>query len=128
MFIALGVFIMFIGALIATIFLASQPPDQWDEKYDDDEDGMIDDQDKAEQYIKDRRAHKGGRSMGIIFGGILLEFGLLLLAIALLGGGILNQDLDNYSRVGMIIAAGIILAFELLFIGKLIDFQIAQGI
>lgn len=108
--------------------MASQPPDEWDKKYDEDDDGNFDDQESYEQYIKDRRSHKGGRSMGIILGGILLEFGLLLLIMALLGGGILNQDLDNYARLGMIIAAGIILAFELLFIGKLIDFQMFQGI
>lgn len=128
MLITLGVFIMFLGAMIVTIFMASQPPNEWDEKYDENEDGNFDDQDKYEQYIKDRRAHKGGRTIGLIFGGILLEFGALLLVVVLIGGGILNEELDHYVRLGMIIAAGIIIAFGLLFIGKLIDFQMFQGI
>lgn len=118
--IVLGLFIMFLGAAIMTMVMVSRPPDQWDEKYDNDDNGSID-QGEFDDYIKDLRGYKGVRTIGLIIGGILLELGLLFLIVALLGGAILNKDLDNYSRLGMIIAASIIVALEMFFLTKLME-------
>jgi hypothetical protein len=118
--IALGLFLMFIGAAIMTMVMVSRPPDEWDEKYDNDENGNID-MGEYDDYIKDYRGYKALRTVGLILGGVLLELGLLLLLVALLGGAIVNKDLDNYSRLGMIIAASIIVALEMFFLTKLME-------
>jgi hypothetical protein len=118
--IVLGLFLMFLGAAIMTMVMVSRPPDQWDEKYDNDDNGNID-MGEYDDYIKDYRGYKALRTIGLILGGILLELGLLLLIVALLGGAILNKDLDNYSRLGMIIAASIIVALEMFFLTKLME-------
>jgi hypothetical protein len=120
--IALGLFLMFIGAAFFTMIMASRPPDRWDEKYDSNHDGSLD-TGEYDDYLKDYRGFKFMRSLGIIIGGILLEFGILILLIALLGGAIINQNLDSYSRLGMIVTAGIIVALELFFLAQLMTLQ-----
>jgi hypothetical protein len=119
---ALGLVLMFLGAAIFTMVLAGRPPDEWDEKYDSDHNRDID-TGEYDDYLKDYRGFKFMRTLGLIVGGILLELGLLFLLIALLGGAILNTNLDSYSRLGMIIAASIIIALELFFLVQLILLQ-----
>jgi hypothetical protein len=121
--IALGLVLMFLGAAIFTTIMASRRPDEWDEKYDSDHNGDID-TGEYDDFIKDQRGYKLMRTIGIVIGGILLELGILFLLIALLGGAILNQNLDSYSRLGMIIAASIIVALELFFLAQLMAFQL----
>jgi hypothetical protein len=115
----LGLIFMFLGAAIFTVVIVGRPPDDWDEKYDSDHNGNID-TGEYDDYIKDFRGFKFMRTLGLVVGGILLELGLLFLLIALLGGAIINTGLDNYSRLGMIIAGSIIIALELFFLVQII--------
>lgn len=117
---AFGLVLMFLGAAILTVIMVGRPPDRWDEKYDSDHNGNID-TGEYDDYIKDYRGFKFMRTLGFVVGGILLELGLLFLLIALLGGAIMNTNLDSYSRLGMIIAASIIMALELFFLTKLME-------
>jgi hypothetical protein len=121
----LGLILMFLGAAIFTVIIVGRAPDRWDEKYDSDHNGNID-TGEYDDYIKDYRGFKFMRTMGLVVGGILLELGLLFLLIALLGGAIVNTSLDNYSRLGMIIAGSIIIALELFFLVQLILLQAIQ--
>ncbi|UCE73800.1 MAG: hypothetical protein JSV56_12355 [Methanomassiliicoccales archaeon] len=118
--VAFGLFLLFIGAAILTATLVSRPPDQWDEKYDNDENRNID-QGEYDDYLRDFRNYKTMRAVGLIAGAVLLEIGLMLLVIALLGGGIMNSDMDPYARLGMIIAGSIVLALELFFLAHLMN-------
>ena len=117
MIVALGLFLMFLGAIIMTIVGTANPPDQSDYEMDE-----------LDHYIKDLKNHKGLRSSGLMFGGILIEFGILFLAFALLGGGMLNKELDNFTRLGMLIAGGLIIAFELLFITTLLQLGLLSSL
>jgi hypothetical protein len=121
--IALGLIFMFIGAAVFTMIMASRPPDEWDEKYDSDHNGGVD-IGEYDDYIKDYRGYKSMRTLGLITGGILLELGMLFLLLALFGGAIMNQNIDNYSRLGMIIAASIIVALQLFFLAQLFALQV----
>lgn len=123
--IVFGIFLMFLGAMIMTVVMASGPPYEWDDEYDRDDDGYIDGN-KVDDYYKDLRDYKSTRNIGIIIGGILLEFGVLSLVFALLGGGILNKELDSYTRLGMLIAAGIIVALELLFLSTIMTLAMSN--
>lgn len=123
--IVFGIFLMFLGGMIMTVVMASGPPYEWDDEYDREDDGYIDGN-KVDDYYKDLRDYKSTRNIGIIIGGILLEFGVLSLVFALLGGGILNKELDNYTRLGMLIAAGIIVALELLFLSTIMTLAMSN--
>lgn len=108
MAIAFGMFLLFLGAMIMTIIGTVRPPDISD--YDLDE---------MDDYADDIRGHLDRQSLGYMLGGILIEFALLIVAFALIGGGILNKELENSARLGMLIAGGIVIAFELLFLTTL---------
>lgn len=109
--VVLGIILMFIGGIMIGIVSSGEGPRTFDEKYDGDDDGHIDDQDKQEEYYEDWRLHNGITYVGKLIGRILIYFGMLLAVLALLVGGIVNEQIDRYVRIGMIIAAGFILAW-----------------
>jgi hypothetical protein len=111
LFIVLGLFFMFIGAVIITAVSTSDGPRDFDAKYDDDDDGFID-TDKRDNYLEDQRTYWALKDIGTILGRIIISFGMLMTVVALLGGGITNQELDKYVRIGMIIAAGLIIGWS----------------
>jgi MFS family permease len=116
--IVLGIILMFIGGIIIGIVTSGEGPKPYDEKYDGDDDGRIDDDDKTEEYWEDWRLHNGITYVGTLLGTILIYLGMLMAVLALLIGGIVNNEIDRYIRIGMIIAAGFILAW---IIGQSLD-------
>jgi hypothetical protein len=112
--IVFGIILMFIGGILISVITSSEGPRSYDEKYDEDDDGSIDDLDKREEYYEDLRLHNGIRYVGRLIGRILINFGMLLAVLALLVGGIINDQIDRYARIGMIIAAGLIIGWSVL--------------
>lgn len=109
---ALGILLMFLGAMFIAL-VSTGGPNTYDEKYDDDNDGSID-FDKREDYYDDVRLYDFLYDLGTVSGKILRYFGILLLAIALFGGGIVNKDMDKFVRLGMILAAGFVISWSAL--------------
>ncbi len=110
--IVFGIFLIFLGAIFMGIVSTSGGPNDWDEKYDDNGDGYIDD---YEDYIEDRRFYDAARDITVLLGKIISNIGVLILAIALFGGGIANDGLDRYVRIGLIVAAGLIIGWSGMF-------------
>jgi hypothetical protein len=106
----LGLFLMFIGSLLITVVSTSGGPNQWDEKYDNDDNGILDN-DNRDTYWRDQRTYDMLRDIGTILGSIIISFGMLIVVLVLFGGGIVNQELDKFVRLGMLIAAGLIVAW-----------------
>ena len=114
--ISIGLFLMLIGAIVIGIVTITPGPQDYYEEYDDDNDG-IRDSDKRDDFNRDRQFYDTMRFIGVLLGTILVNFGMLLIVLALLGGGLVNIDLDKYVRVAMIIIAGLILIFSGLMVG-----------
>lgn len=114
--ISMGLFLMLIGAIIIATVTTTGGPNDFDEKYDDNNDGFMDG-DQRDDYNRDRESYDGIRDIGVIIGKIVVNFGMLIVVLALFGGGLINSDLDKYIRVGMIIIAGLILIFSGLMVG-----------
>lgn len=109
--IAMGLLLIFLGAIIITAVTTSGGPNYYDEKYDKNDDGQVD-TDKWDKYFEDLRGYDAIRDIGRIVGRILVSFGIVIVVLALFGGALINKDLDKYSRVTMIIMAGLILIFS----------------
>lgn len=109
---ALGILLMFLGAMFVAL-VSTGGPNTYDEKYDDDNDGNID-FDKREDYYDDVRLYDFLNDLGTVAGKILMYFGVAVLAVALLGGGIINEDMDKFVRLGMILAAGFVISWSAL--------------
>lgn len=109
--IVFGIIFMFIGTIFISIVSMGGGPNQWDEKYDKNDDGVID-EDKRNNYYKDLRLYDTVRDIGVLIGKIIINIGILILVLALFGGGLVNDDLDKYVRIGMIIAAGLIIGWS----------------
>jgi hypothetical protein len=114
--ISMGLFLMLIGAIIIAAVTTTGGPNDFDEKYDDNNDGLMDG-DQRDDYNRDRESYDAIRDIGVIIGKIVVNFGMLIVVLALFGGGLINSDLDKYIRVGMIIIAGLILIFSGLMVG-----------
>jgi hypothetical protein len=125
--VGLSVFLMFLGAVIATMVLVSSPPDRWDKAYDNDDNSIIDGG-EYDDYIRDYRDYKGRRDLGLMLGFILLEFGVLIMGFALVGGAISNRDLDKNVRLGMLISAGIIIGLEIFFMASMMSIPAYMGL
>ena len=109
---ALGILLMFLGAMFVTL-VSTGGPNTYDEKYDDDNDGHVD-FDKREDYYDDVRLYDFLNDLGTVAGRILMYFGVAALTIALFGGGIVNKDMDKFVRLGMILAAGFVISWSAL--------------
>lgn len=111
MSIAFGLFLMFLGAIIIGAVSISAGPQTTDEKYDDDDNGYIDG-DKIDNYNRDLEDYQNGRDFGVLLGTIIVNFGILILVVALLGGALINKDMEKFVRFGMVIIAGLILMWS----------------
>ncbi|MEE9151914.1 MAG: hypothetical protein V3U20_08805 [Thermoplasmata archaeon] len=109
--ISMGLFLMFLGAIIIAAVTTTGGPNEFNEKYDDNNDGFMDG-DQRDDYNRDRESYDSIRDVGVIVGKIVVNFGMLIVVLALFGGGLINKDLDKYVRLGMIIIAGLILIFS----------------
>ncbi|UCF07798.1 MAG: hypothetical protein JSW28_09185 [Thermoplasmata archaeon] len=107
----LGVFLLFLGTILIAAVTTSGGPNEYDAKYDENDDGRIDSE-NYDKYIQDKRSYDAIRDIGSIAGKIIAAFGMLILVLALFGGGILNKDFDKFVRMGMIVAAGLIVAWS----------------
>jgi hypothetical protein len=109
--IAMGLFLLFLGAIIITAVTTSGGPNSFDEKYDKNDDGQVD-TDKWDKWWDDQRGYDAVRDIGRIVGRILISFGVVVVVLAMLGGALINKDLDKYARVSLIVMAGLILIFS----------------
>jgi MFS family permease len=124
--IVLGIILMFIGGIMIGIVTSGNPPQRFDEKYDEDDTGQPDDEDKWEEFYEDYRLHNGITYVGTLIGRILIYLGMLFAVLALLIGGIVNNEIDRYIRIGMIITAGLILGWV---IGQsLVDYSVSLNV
>ncbi len=114
--IILGVFLMFLGAIIITAVTTTGGPNMYDGRYDKDDNGMVD-SDKRDLYYDDLRTYDTIRDVGVLLGKVIVNFGMLIAVLALFIGGIINTSLDKFVRIGMIIAAGLIVAWSGLMVG-----------
>lgn len=114
--ITMGVFLMFLGAIIIAAVTTTGGPNLWDSAYDDDDNGSPD-PDKWDNYYEDKRSYDTMHDVGVIVGKIVVDFGMLIAVLALFGGGIVNTNLDKFVRIGMIVAAGLIVAWSGLMVG-----------
>jgi hypothetical protein len=109
---ALGILLMFLGAMFMAL-VSTGGPNTFDDKYDKDDDGSVD-FDRREDYFDDMRLYETLNDIGTVLGKILMYFGILMLTIALFGGGIVNKDMDKFVRLGMILAAGFVISWSAL--------------
>lgn len=109
--IIIGVIIVLIGCIIWTSSGFMSPPNQYDDKYQDEtEYGGSQTSDK---YYKDRTDYSNNVRIISTIGNIIQTIGLILIALALALGGIKDTDLTANVRLGMIIAMGLIIAFKI---------------
>ncbi len=109
---AFGILLMFLGAMFIAL-VSTGGPNSFDSKYDDDNDGRVD-SDKQEDYYDDLRLYESLYDVGTVLGRILMYFGVAVLVVVLFGGGIKNNELDKFIRLGMILAAGFIISWSAL--------------
>jgi hypothetical protein len=107
-----GILLMFLGAVFIAL-VSTGGPNQYDAKYDDDDNGNVD-PDNWDKYYDDLRLYEFLHDTGTVLGRILMYLGVAAVAAVLLGGGILNEDIDKYARLGMILAAGFIISWSAL--------------
>jgi len=110
--IVFGIALMFLGAMFIAL-VSTGGPNTYDSKYDDDDNGIVD-SDSWDEYYNDLRLYETLYDIGTVVGKILMYLGVAAVAVALLGGGIMNENLDKYVRLGMIIAAGFIIPWSAL--------------
>lgn len=107
-FVVIGVFLIFLGSLFIAAIAIPGPPNEFDEKYDDDDDGDIDG-DKRDNYTEDIRTYELLRDVLVTLGVIIILLGMMALAMPLIGGGIGNTEIDRNVRIGMLITAGLVI-------------------
>jgi hypothetical protein len=92
---------MLIGAILIVIVSTSGGPNSLDDKYDGNQDLL--DQDKLiYDTIKD---------IGVTIGKILFNIGMFFLVLALVIGGLVNQNLERNVRIALIVAGAFIFAW-----------------
>ncbi len=106
-----GIILMYLGAIIIVAVTTPGPPNSFAEKYDGDNDGNMD-SDERNDYNQDRETYDTVRDIGVIVGKIIFNIGMLIILLVLLAGGFINRHLDKHIRLAMILSAGLIIAWS----------------
>ena len=110
--VVLGILLMLLGTLLLGFATSWAPPQPFDAKYDSNDNGNID-SGETDDYIRDRRSYAALQQGMRGAGNSIRILGVALIATALISGGILNKDLHNMVRLGMILSATLLLIFGL---------------
>jgi hypothetical protein len=108
LFVIIGVFLIFLGSIFIAAVAVPGPPEEFEAKYDDDDDGNVDG-DKWDNWIEDNRNYEFVKDIFITLGVICILLGMMGIALPLIGGGVGNTEIDKNVRIGMLISAGLII-------------------
>jgi hypothetical protein len=99
--IAWGIMFMLIGAILIVVVSTSGGPNSLDDKYDGNQD-LLD---------QDRLIYDTIKDIGVTIGKVMFNIGMFFLILALIIGGLVNQNLEKHVRIALIIAGAFILAW-----------------
>jgi hypothetical protein len=99
--IALGIMFMLIGAILIVLVTTSGGPNRLDDKYDG----------NGDLWDQDNLIYDTVKDIGVTIGKILFNIGMFFLILALVIGGLVNQNLEKHVRIALIIAGAFIFAW-----------------
>lgn len=99
--IAFGIFFMILGSILIVLVTATGGPNVDDAKYDNNYDLLR----------QDRLMYDTVKDIGVAMGKIFFNIGMVFLILALVIGGLVNQNLEKQVRIALIIAGAFILAW-----------------
>ena len=104
-----GIICFLVGYILVNSTGYMTPPDSDD--YEDDSGNM--DADDREQYERDMDTYDLIRRSLTTTGIILEQIGIILIVLGLFIGAIIDETLPTYVRMGMLIAVGLVIAFQM---------------